>query len=121
MNFDQEIFCTNVKYLRELKGYNKYEMSIQANIIYQYYCDLENGKKVPNFKSVIYIANALSVDIGTLLGNRKIDTENDATRVIKLCILAKIKTLTDDDTIRKINKFAIMLKARNKEGDIRDD
>lgn len=67
MKFDNKIFCENVRTLRILNGYNKYEMSIQANIYYQYYCAIENGDVVPNFRAVISIANALNMDIEHLL------------------------------------------------------
>lgn len=69
MVFDFELFCKNLKTLRESKGLNKYEMSIQANISHSYYTSIENGHKIPNFKTVILIANAIHTDISHLLKN----------------------------------------------------
>ena len=58
MVFDYDVFCENLKLLRETAGYSKFQMSIQANVHYQYYCNIENGNRIPSFKIVIAIANA---------------------------------------------------------------
>ena len=93
--FDYELFCKKLTYLRQAKEYNKYQMSIQANIHYEYYCDIENGKSIPNFKSVIYIANALHVNLKELLTETEdYNTEINNPSLINKCyeILLLVKS-----------------------------
>lgn len=106
MTFDYEIFCRRLKTLRKMAGYNKYQMSIQSNIHYQYYCNIENGNRVPNFKIIISIANALKVDLAYLL-----DTDDDEKNIL----IDKIeKTLTlaskDSSLLEKLNDVLFAIK-----------
>ncbi len=108
MNFDYEIFCKNVQELRKIKKFNKYEMAIQSNIQYQYYCDIENGKSPPNFKAVIAIANALNTNITQLLS----DTYSTENECLKADVLSMIQTISNRDILEKYLKFIIFLKTR---------
>jgi len=109
--FDYEIFCKNIKELRELKSMNKYEMSIQADIQYQYYCDIENGKSIPNFRAVISIANALNTNITKLISNNY-SNSND---YIKSDIISMLQTISDKNILQKYLNIIIFLKTRDKE------
>lgn len=106
MNFCKEIFCSNLTKLREAKGYNKYEMSIQANIHYTYYLDIENGKMIPNFKGLVSIANALDTDIAHLL-NEQSDSN---TEILKREILSKLSKVKECALLNQLYKIAITIK-----------
>lgn len=106
MEFDNKLFCKNVTRLRKLKGYSKYELSIQADIYYQYYCDIENGRVTPNFKGVISIANALDTNITDLIS----DVPISKNKSIKANIISLIKSINDYDLINKIYKYILMIK-----------
>lgn len=116
MTFNYLEFCNNVKKLREQKGYNKYQMSIQSDINYPYYCEIENGNSLPNFKAVISIANALDINLSNLLGY-EFTTKDD---VLKNSILSKINAISDENVLNKLYKFTIMLKTRPRT-DVNDD
>lgn len=107
--FNYKMFCKKVKSLREARGYNKYQMSIQANIHYEYYCDMENGKAIPNFKAVIYIANALHVNLAELLS----DTEDNEEDIKILNITSNVKKI---DNLYLANKcYEILLLIKNQD------
>ena len=106
MNFNREIFCSNLTRLREAKGYNKYEMSIQSNIHYSYYLDIENGKQIPNFKGLISIANALDTDIAHLLNEQ----EEPDTETLKREILSKLSKVKDAVLQDQLHRIAIAIK-----------
>ncbi|GFI61501.1 hypothetical protein IMSAG049_00660 [Clostridiales bacterium] len=92
MTFDYDIFCKNLKTLRELAGYSKFQMSIRANIHYQYYCNIENGNRIPSFKIVIAIANALNVSIFQLLNY----PASGEYSFVELSILSKLKAVSNN-------------------------
>lgn len=95
MVFDYNVFCENLKFLREMAGLNKYQMSIQVDISYQYYCNIENGNRPPNFKTVIAIANVLKVDISQLIVQHNLDDKN----VQILSIMSKLRSISHDRTL----------------------
>ncbi len=107
--FDYELFRRKLTSLREARGYNKYQMSIQANIHYQYYCDIENGRSIPNFKSVIYIANALHVNLKELLT----ETENYNTDITKLNIISNIKEINNPYLLNKYYEILLLVKRQD--------
>ncbi len=107
--FDYELFCKKLTYLRQAKEYNKYQMSIQANIHYEYYCDIENGKSIPNFKSVIYIANALHVNLKELLT----ETEDYNTDITKLNVISNIKEINNPSLINKCYEILLLVKSQD--------
>lgn len=109
MEFNQEVFCHNLKALRIAKRLNRYEVSIQSNIIYQYYCSIEKGVKVPNFKAVISIANALNTDISHLLLNTS-NLNNEA--LLKNAVMSEIKSITDENLLNNFYDFLILLKTQ---------
>lgn len=107
--FDYKLFCKKLTALRKAKGYNKYQMSIQANIQYEYYCRIEKGKAIPNFKSVIYIANALHVNLSELLSN----TEDYNEDINMLNITSNIKKI---DNLYLANMcYEILVLIKNKD------
>lgn len=107
--FNYELFCKKVKTIRKLKGYNRLQMSIQANIQYEYYCRIEKGKAIPNFKSVIYIANALHVNLSELLSN----TEDYNEDINMLNITSNIKKI---DNLYLANMcYEILVLIKNKD------
>ncbi len=107
--FDYKLFCKKLTILRKAKGYNKYQMSIQANIQYQYYCDIENERSIPNFKAVISIANALHVNLKELLT----ETENYNTDITKLNIISNIKKVDNISLINKCYEILLLIKCQN--------
>lgn len=107
--FDYELFCKKLTYLRQAKEYNKYQMSIQANIYYQYYCNIESGRAIPNFKAVISIANALHVNLSELLSERI----NDDVDIIKLNIISNIKEIDNLSLINKCYDILLLIKNRD--------
>ena len=99
MEFDNKIFCENLERLRKEKGYNKYEMSIQADIHYTYYLAIESGKMLPNFKRLISIANALDRDISHLISKKnysKVDS-------IKKDILLNLAKVQNEEFLEKLS------------------
>lgn len=112
MEFENDLFCQRVKELRKLKGLNKFQMSIQTNIHYSYYCDIENGNSIPNFKAVISIANALKTNLSTLLS--PVDSEEIIT--LKISIMANIKTIRNEDYLTKCHEIIQLLLKR--QGDL---
>lgn len=107
--FDYELFCKKLTDLRQAKEYNKYQMSIQANIHYGYYCSIENGKSIPNFKSVIYIANALHVNLKELLT----ETEDYNTDITKLNVISNIKEINNPSLINKCYEILLLVKSQD--------
>lgn len=106
MEFNSEVFCKNLRNLREAKGYNKYEMSIQADIHYTYYLDIENGNLTPNFRGLISIANALNTDIAHLFGEKQYSEIDD----IKNEITLKLRKVSDDDFLLKLYNILISIR-----------
>ena len=92
MVFDYDVFCKNLKLLREAAGYSKFQMSIQANVHYQYYCNIENGHRIPSFKIVISIANALKISVFQLLNNRLIKDSS----ALEISVLSKLRSVSDN-------------------------
>lgn len=107
--FDYELFCKKLTALRKAKEYNKYQMSIQANIQYQYYCDIENGRSIPNFKAVISIANALHVNLKELLT----ETENYNTDITKLNVVSNIKEINNPYLLNKCYEILLLVKRQD--------
>ena len=107
--FDYELFRRKLTSLREARGYNKYQMSIQANIHYQYYCDIESGRSIPNFKSVISITNALHINLSELLS----EIEDYNTDIAKLNIISNIKKIDDISLINKCYEILLLIKRQD--------
>lgn len=111
MNFDQATFCENLTAMRKAKGYNKYEMSIQSDIHYTYYLDIENGKRLPNFRGLISIANALDTDIAHLTGEKKYSK----SEAIKKNILSILLTVKDEEILKRLFNILISIRIWNDE------
>lgn len=108
MEFDYQLFCTRITELRNKRGYNKYEMAIQADINYQYYCDIENGNSIPNFKAAISIANALKTNLSHLLDSRY----SNECEEMKIVIMSKVKLIKNKDLLQKYQELIKMLKTQ---------
>ncbi|GFI62519.1 hypothetical protein IMSAG049_01703 [Clostridiales bacterium] len=106
LEFDKKVFCENLTKMRKEKGYNKYEMSIQANIHYTYYLSIENGKMIPNFKGLISIANALNTDIAHLLGKKKYSKKE----IIKKDVLSNLTKVENDDFLLRLLNVLISIR-----------
>ncbi len=106
MQFDYPAFCKNLAELRKRKGYNKYEMSIQADIHYSYYLAIENGKMVPNFKGLISIANALNTDISHLLGKKPLHKKD----IVKKEILSKLLKADNDALLNSLYSILVSIR-----------
>lgn len=104
MTFDYATFCENLKMLREDAGYTKLQMSIQTDIYYQYYCNIENGNRVPNFKNIIAIANALKVSISQLMNYRP---SNDYS-ALEFSIVNKLKSASDNRDLL-LDLYAVLI------------
>lgn len=109
VDFDQKTFCRNLTELRKAKGYNKYEMSIQSDIHYTYYLDIENGNRLPNFRGLVSIANALNTDIAHLTGTK----EFSKTDTIKKDILSKLQKVKDDEFLERLLNVLISIRIWN--------
>lgn len=92
--------------MRKEKGYNKYEMSIQADIHYTYYLSIENGRLIPNFKGLISIVNALNTDISHLLSEKSYSK----TEILKTDILSKLTKVTNEDFLIRLLNILIAVK-----------
>ena len=114
MTFDYEKFCKRLKILRKMTGYNKYQMSIQSNIHYQYYCNIENGNRVPNFKIIISIANALKVDLACLL-----DTDDNEKNILINSIEDKLSSVADNSSL--LEKFNDVLLAIKNQTEVKNE
>lgn len=114
--FNYNLFCKRLKLFRELAGYNKYEMSIQANIDYKNYCAIENGKRIPNFRIVITLANALHSNISNFLTTE--ETPEDKALIIHL--MNQINQISDNDTIllQEIYDILLAIKTKRKKNSI---
>lgn len=109
MVFDYDVFCENLKLLRETAGYSKFQMSIQANVHYQYYCNIENGNRIPSFKIVIAIANALKISVSQLLNYRLI---KDST-ALEISVLSKLKSISNNpELLSKLYAVLIAIKTQ---------
>ncbi len=106
MKFDHIAFCKNLREFRERKGYNKYEMSIQADIHYSYYLAIESGKAIPNFRGLISIANALNTDISHLLGKKPLHKKD----IIKKEILSKLQNVKNDELLDSLYSILISIR-----------
>lgn len=109
MKFDYNNFCRKLKELRKIRGLNKFQMSIQSNIHYGYYCNIENGKSIPNFKALVSIANALKVDLSTLLDCK----ESIEDTSLKINILSNLKSMNNEYLLHKSLKVLYMLKEQD--------
>lgn len=116
MTFDYDTFCKRVKDLRKINGMNKFQMSIQSNIQYQYYCDIENGKNAPNFKNVIFIANALKTDLGTLLK----ENDNSLMNTLKSDTISSLKQIQNDEILMKCNEIFLLFQEKMRNEVIND-
>lgn len=109
MTFDYKEFCKNLKLLRKANGYNKLQMSIQTDLQYQYYCNIENGNRIPNFRIVIAIANALNVSISELLNC----TEAKENSLLEISILAKLRAVSGDrEMLSKLHSVLLAVKTQ---------
>ena len=61
----EQIFKSNLKYLRESKGISKYKLSSLIGIDFSYYCRLEKPDRsiVPRFKTLEQIANFYKIPV----------------------------------------------------------
>lgn len=108
-NFD--ILKENLKKLREFKGYSRYDLSIASDIHYQYYCAIESGLKIPNFKAIISLANALDTDISSLF--RATIMPEEIQLKLKNKIIHKLNCMSDKTKLYKYNEVLDALLSRS--------
>ena len=107
MMFNYDSFRKNLKTLREIAGYNKFQMSIQTNLHYQYYCNIENGNRIPSFKNVIAIANALKISVTQLLNYELFKDD----LLLEQSIITKLRSISDDiELLKKLYEILIVIK-----------
>lgn len=105
-NFNSEIFCENLKRLRENKNYTKYSMSIMVDINYQTYVKIENGIRKPNYPTLINIANTFNVSLQELLFGVVIPIENEKkTKTMNL-----IDIEMNEEKLIKVYRAIIVIK-----------
>jgi transcriptional regulator with XRE-family HTH domain len=56
-----------IRFLREGKGWSQLTLAIESEINRNYLSDLERGRRNPSIKILQLIAEALSIDLATLL------------------------------------------------------
>lgn len=106
MIFDYVLFCEKLTVLRKAKGYSKYLMSIYSNINYSSYCDIENGKRKPDLKDLLSIANVFEIGLLELTQDNKTYSDNCIVNMVE----SKIAKITDKEMLEKIHKIALIIK-----------
>lgn len=59
----RELFCRNLKSLRENQGFSQRELSLKCGFAHSYVGQLERGKKDPSFESLVKLSEQLEVSI----------------------------------------------------------
>lgn len=59
----RELFCRNLRELRESRGYSQRELSLKCGFAHSYVGQLERGQKDPSFKSLLELAEELGVSV----------------------------------------------------------
>jgi transcriptional regulator with XRE-family HTH domain len=62
-----------IQYLRNQKGISQLDLSLEAGVNRNYLSDLERGERNPTLKVLVKIAEALGVDLSTLVQGVKED------------------------------------------------
>ena len=108
MEFDKLKFSNKIAKLRKLRGFNKFEMSIQSDLQYQFYCNIEAGRVKPPFKAVITIANALGTTVDELIENSNDKTpERD---IMEKDIVKKLNLINDENILKEINEVIFFMR-----------
>ncbi|MCI7440755.1 MAG: helix-turn-helix transcriptional regulator [Treponema sp.] len=56
-----EIFRSNIKFYRDVKGYSQSELAIQTDVTNGLIGQIESGRTKPSFDTIVKIASALGV------------------------------------------------------------
>ena len=62
-----------IQYLRKQKGVSQLDLALDAGVNRNYLSDLERGERNPTLKVLVKIAEALGVDLSTLVKGVKED------------------------------------------------
>lgn len=62
-----------IQYLRKQKGISQLDLALDAGVNRNYLSDLERGERNPSLKVLVRIAEALGVDLSTLVQGVKED------------------------------------------------
>lgn len=62
-----------IQYLRNQKGISQLDLALEAGVNRNYLSDLERGERNPTLKVLVKIAEALGVDLSTLVQGVKQD------------------------------------------------
>ena len=62
-----------IQYLRKQKGVSQLDLALDAGVNRNYLSDLERGERNPTLKVLVRIAEALGVDLSTLVKGVKED------------------------------------------------
>ena len=62
-----------IQYLRKQKGVSQLDLALDAGVNRNYLSDLERGERNPSLKVLVRIAEALGVDLSTLVQGVKED------------------------------------------------
>lgn len=107
---DSSQFGRKIKKLRELKDFTKYEMSIQADLQYPYYCNIEAGRQLPSLKGIITIANALDTTIDDLINENEKSPERN---ILEKNFEKRLNNIKDDNILNEIKCIVELMVLQN--------
>lgn len=84
----RELFCRNLKSLREKKGFSQRELSLKCGFAHSYVGQLERGKKDPSFESLVKLAEELNTSIVAFFR----DQDNELPHTLKEALVALSET-----------------------------
>lgn len=91
---NKQIFTDRLKYIRKLRGLTGKELSILCNIPASAISHFESGRRLPSFKNLLRLSDALVINIDFLLG-RTADKHCAGIHWQKLYAALKNVTLED--------------------------
>ena len=62
-NSTTELLRNNIKHYRNMRNLTQEKLGELSGVSTDYISELERGKKVPSIKRLIYIANALDIEV----------------------------------------------------------
>ena len=98
-----EIFRSNIKFYRDVKGYSQSELAIQTDVTNGLIGQIESGRTKPSFDMIVKLANALKVHPADLFLR---DASKSQEKVSEL--LSELCSQDIPEIIEK--KFSISLK-----------
>jgi transcriptional regulator with XRE-family HTH domain len=108
-----EIFSSNLKKYRKLKGYSQRELAKKTNLTLRMINYYENEPKSVPFNNLKKLADALNINITTLFNtnNKELNIEDMDVRWLKK--LNKLKELSEFDR-KELNRYINYLIERSK-------